>query len=258
MDKTLVRILGIRIDMVDYESTLSLIKKQIVKPSFGNYICVCNVHVIMLAQKDYDLKNALDHSTLTVADGMPVVWSARKLGASINATVRGTNLMLKACEMAESERYSVFFYGAKPQTLSKMQENLLRRFPRLRISGVYSPPFSPLSEEEDAQIIEMINSASPDILFIGLGAPKQEKWMADYCQKIKVPVTIGVGAAFDFLSGEKKQAPVWMQARGLEWLFRLVNEPSRLWARYIVYNPQYVFLVIKQLLREKLFRTRLT
>jgi N-acetylglucosaminyldiphosphoundecaprenol N-acetyl-beta-D-mannosaminyltransferase len=155
--------------------------------------------------------------------------------------------MLYSCGMAEKEGYSVFLYGSKPETLEKLKTTLVNRFPRLKIAGTYSPPFRKLDTHEETKIIQMINAASPDILFVGLGVPRQEKWMARHCQTIKVPITIGIGAAFDFISGEKKQAPTWMQARGLEWFFRLLSEPRRLWTRYLIYNPLFVFLFLIQL-----------
>jgi N-acetylglucosaminyldiphosphoundecaprenol N-acetyl-beta-D-mannosaminyltransferase len=252
MKKTSVQILGIRINIVNYDLVLSLIKKCIQAHSSGNYICVCPVHSIMVSQRDCDLKRALDKSLLAVPDGRPVVWAARLLGASIDNAVRGTNLTLLSSEMAEKEGYPIFLYGANEETLGRMKENLLKRFPQLRIVGMFSPPFRNLTPNEKAEIIDRINLANPQILFVGLGAPKQEKWMASFCPSLKVPVTLGVGAAFDFLSGEKKEAPLWMQARGLEWLFRLLKEPGRLWFRYVVYNPLYIFSILKQLLRERL------
>ena len=251
-----VRVLGVRIDVVDYDKTKSLIKNCISGHSAGNYICVCPVHPIMVAQKDEELKEAFENSWLTVADGKPVAWAARLLGASIKNTVRGTNLTLQVLEVAEREGYSIFLYGSTEDTLGKLKGNLLKRFPRLRIVGTFSPPFRDLTEHERAGIIDMINSASPDVLFVGLGAPKQEKWMASCCSSINVPVTLGVGAAFDFLSDGKKEAPLWMQGAGIEWLFRLMSEPGRLWVRYVVYNPLYIFLIIRQLLRKKVFQAR--
>jgi N-acetylglucosaminyldiphosphoundecaprenol N-acetyl-beta-D-mannosaminyltransferase len=247
-----VEILGVRIDLVDYESALGLMKKSISQHSLGKYICACPVHPIMVSQRDQEIRHALNTSWLNVPDGMPVVWAARLLGASISNNVRGTDLMLRCCEMAARHNYSVFLYGGKQVTLEKLETNLQKRFPGLRIAGAYSPPFRPLTSDEETKIVEMLNLASPDFLFVGLGAPKQEKWMADHCHKIKVPVTLGVGAAFDFLSEEKKQAPAWMQARGLEWLFRLLSEPTRLWVRYGIYNPLFVFSFLGQLVRTKL------
>nr|NIN51763.1 WecB/TagA/CpsF family glycosyltransferase [Nitrososphaeria archaeon]NIQ32261.1 WecB/TagA/CpsF family glycosyltransferase [Nitrososphaeria archaeon] len=167
---------------------------------------------------------------------------------SIAERVYGPNLMLQACEMAETSGFSVFLYGGRAQTLDKLKTNLLKRFPSLSIAGAYSPPFRSLTPDEEIRIITMINKASPDILFVGLGAPKQEKWMARHCDRLNVPVTLGVGAAFDFLSGEKRQASIWMQRRGLEWLYRLLNEPTRLWKRYLLYNPLFVTLFLGQLI----------
>lgn len=251
MRKTSIQILGVRINLVDYESVLSFIKKCIRTRSLGHYICVCPVHPIMVSRSDHELKSALDKSLLAVPDGMPVVWAARLLGASIKERVYGPDLMLKTCKMAEEAGYSIFLYGGEPATLDKLIGKLLHQFPRLQIAGAYSPPFRKLLPGEKTAMIGMIKSTSPDILFVGLGVPKQEKWMADACPSIRVPVSIGVGAAFDFLSGEKKQAPGWMQYRGLEWLFRLANEPRRLWARYLVYNNLFIILFMKQFLSER-------
>jgi N-acetylglucosaminyldiphosphoundecaprenol N-acetyl-beta-D-mannosaminyltransferase len=242
-----ISILGIRIDLLDYEKTLLLIEQCIAERMMGRYICASPVHPIMAAQKDRLLKDALNHSWLTVPDGMPVVWAARLLGGQINRRVYGPELMVRSCGLAARQGYSIFLYGATPQTLEKLQTALLERFPLLHISGVHSPPFRPLAPKEQAEIIELIEGASPDILFVGLGAPKQEKWMAALCPRMNVPVTMGVGAAFDFLAGQKRQAPSWMQARGLEWLFRLLNEPTRLWIRYLVYNPLFILLFLRQI-----------
>lgn len=222
------------------------------KRIFGKYISACPVHPIMVSVRDKEAKNALNNSWLTVPDGMPVVWAARMLGASIKDRVYGPDLMLRSCDAAERLGYSIFLYGGKPWTLKNLETSLLERFPHLRITGKYSPPFRKLSPSEDMRIIEMINSAHPDMLFVCLGAPKQDKWMFRHCKKIKVPVTVGVGAAFDFLSGEKKQAPAWMQAHGLEWFYRLLNEPSRLWSRYLINNPLFVLLFLGQLLGVRL------
>ena len=252
MHRLFVEILGVRVDLVDYETIINLIKKSISQHSLGRYICPCPVHPIIVAQRDRELNHALNDSWLTVPDGMPVVWAAKMLGGPAIDRVYGPNLMLQACQMAEMFGFSVFLYGGKPQTLEKLKRNLLKRFPNLSFAGAYSPPFRALSPKEEKTIVTMINKASPHILFVALGAPKQEKWMAKHCRKVNVKVMVGVGAAFDFLSGEKKQAPKWMQTRGLEWLFRLLSEPTRLWARYAVYNPLFVALFLGQLIRAKL------
>jgi N-acetylglucosaminyldiphosphoundecaprenol N-acetyl-beta-D-mannosaminyltransferase len=244
--------LGVKIDLMNYDSTIDLMQEVISKRIFGKYICACPVHPLMASLRDRKLKQALNNSWLTVPDGMPVAWAARMLGASIKDRVYGPNLMLRVCSSAEKHGHTIFLYGGKPSTLKNLERTLLERFPHLRIAGVHSPPFRELSPSEDRKIIGMINSALPDVLFIGLGAPKQEKWMLSHCEKIKVPVTVGVGAAFDFLSGEKRQAPAWMQAHGLEWFYRLLNEPRRLWSRYLINNPLFVLLFLGQLLGVKL------
>ena len=256
MDRSFVSILGVRIDMVDYDSTLSAIRDCIMHHSRGNYICASPVHPIMVAQRDKELKKALLNSLLTVPDGMPVVWAARLLGGSIRDRVYGPNLMLRLCEMSEREGYSIFLYGGSPETLEKLGENLRARFAGLKIAGAYSPPFRKLLPEEENGILEMIRVASPDILFVGLGVPKQEKWMLNMCHRVQVPVTLGVGAAFDFISGEKKQAPAWLQKKGLEWFFRLVTEPGRLWSRYLIYNPLFISYFVGQLLSFRADRSR--
>jgi N-acetylglucosaminyldiphosphoundecaprenol N-acetyl-beta-D-mannosaminyltransferase len=206
----------------------------------------------MLAQRDNEFKLALNNSWMTVPDGMPVAWGARLLGGKIKKNVRGTELMFLSCKLATKMNYSIFLYGSKPETLQNLKDSIHTTFPTLKISGKYSPPFRPLSLKEEIKIIDIINAVSPDILFIGLGAPKQEKWMFKHSPKINASVIMGVGAAFDFLAGGKKQAPLWIQSIGLEWLFRLFSEPRRLWKRYIIYNTLYIFLFTKQLLKKKI------
>jgi N-acetylglucosaminyldiphosphoundecaprenol N-acetyl-beta-D-mannosaminyltransferase len=251
-DKSFVRVLGVRINIVDYAKTLLIIKECIINQSLGNYICFSPVHPIMVSQRDLELKRALENSLLTVPDGMPVVWAAKLLGGTISDRVYGPNMTLRVCEEAEKSGFSIFLYGSHPHTLEKMRNNLLSRFRRLRVIGAYSPPFRNLSSSEEREVIQMIKSASPNILFVGLGAPKQEKWMAHYCPKLDVPISLGVGAAFDFLSGEKRQAPAWMQTRGLEWFYRLMCEPRRLGARYLIYNPLFMLNFLNQLLYHKI------
>jgi N-acetylglucosaminyldiphosphoundecaprenol N-acetyl-beta-D-mannosaminyltransferase len=185
---------------------------------------------------------------MTVPDGMPVAWAARLLGWPIEKNIRGTTLMLRLCELAKQQNYSIFVYGSEQETLWELITQLLERFPGLRIAGYHSPPFRKLEPDEESRIINIINSRSVDILFVGLGAPKQEKWMASLCPRLSVPVTVGVGAAFDFLSGTKPEAPLWVQSHGLEWLFRLICEPKRLIGRYAVFNSKFAYWLAKQFL----------
>jgi N-acetylglucosaminyldiphosphoundecaprenol N-acetyl-beta-D-mannosaminyltransferase len=244
-----LEILGVKIDLVDYTTAVSHIKDSISGKVSGRYICASPVHSIIVSQKDKIAKEALNHSWLTVPDGMPVVWAARLLGGTIKKRVYGPELMLRSCKMAEHFGFSIFLYGGTPQALNKLEANLKKRFPRLKIAGAYSPPFRDLSAEEETKVNEMIHTCHPALLFVGLGAPKQEKWMARHCPELNVPVTMGVGAAFDFISGEKKQAPFWMQNAGLEWLFRLACEPRRLWKRYLWGNLEFCLFLVLDLIR---------
>lgn len=160
--------------------------------------------------------------------------------------VYGPDLMLALCERSLEKGYRHFFYGGAPGVPERLAERLGARFPGLRVVGTFSPPFRPLTLEEDEKVVRMINGASPDILWVGLGAPKQERWMAEHRDRLRVPVMIGVGAAFDFYAGVKRQAPRWMQRAGLEWLFRLCQEPRRLWRRYLLNIPRFLCLVAAQ------------
>ena len=247
----IANIMGIKINLVDYDKTVNLINEIILLRINSKYICACPVHPIMVAQRDKILRDAINSSWLSVPDGKPVVWAIKLLGYSLKNNVRGTELMLRTCKMSQMNDFSIFLLGGRPSTLQNLKHTLLNRFKGLRISGCYSPPFRKLSNYEENKIIEMINTTLPDVLFVGLGAPKQEKWMFKNCKKLYVPVTIGVGAAFDFIAGDKKQAPRWMQSAGLEWLFRLGNEPGRLFFRYFIYNLLFIFLIALNFLKPK-------
>jgi N-acetylglucosaminyldiphosphoundecaprenol N-acetyl-beta-D-mannosaminyltransferase len=156
--------------------------------------------------------------------------------------------MLALCERSVGRGYRHFFYGGAEGVPERLAASLQQRFPGLLVVGTYSPPFRPLTSEEDVQVVQMINEAAPDVVWVGLGSPKQDQWMAAHVGQLAAPVLIGVGAAFDFHAGRKKQAPLWMQRSGLEWLFRLLTEPRRLWRRYLISNPKFVFLVLAQVL----------
>jgi N-acetylglucosaminyldiphosphoundecaprenol N-acetyl-beta-D-mannosaminyltransferase len=244
-----LKILDVKINLIDYDTVLALVTESISKRYAGRYICASPVHPIIVSQKDKTVKHALNNSWLTVPDGMPVVWAAKLLGGKLKNRVYGPELMLRSCKMAELSGFSVFLYGGTPQALNKLELNLKRLYPRLHIAGTCSPPFRPLSTEEEGVINKKLNSCHADILFVGLGAPKQEKWMAEHCRKLNIPVTMGVGAAFDFISGQKKQAPTWMQKTGMEWFFRLIQEPQRLWQRYFLGNTIFCFLFLIEFIR---------
>lgn len=242
-------ILGTAVCAVDIRRTVAAIG-ELVALRRGGYVCTANVHTIMTGYYDKSYRRAINSADLSVPDGMPVVWGASAMGISLKERVYGPDLLLALCQESETRGYRHFFYGATEPVLSKLRANLTKRFPKLVVAGTYAPPFRPLTNEEDREVVRMINVAEPDIVWIGLGAPKQERWMHDHRSSVK-GVMIGVGAAFDFLSGTKGQAPRAMQRCGLEWLYRLLTEPRRLWRRYLIYNPLFLFHFARQLLSRR-------
>ncbi|MEN8242910.1 MAG: WecB/TagA/CpsF family glycosyltransferase, partial [Chloroflexota bacterium] len=211
------------------------------------YICVTPAHGVMDCYHDPSLKTIFNHSGMTTPDGMAIVWLLKLYGHKHVSRVYGPDLMLAACEAGLEKGWRHFFYGGNPGVADRLAERLTDLFPAINIAGTYSPPFRPLSLDEEKQVTENIRAAKADIVWVGLSTPKQELWMSQFVDRLAVPVLVGVGAAFDFLSGTKKQAPRWVQRTGLEWLFRLLSEPQRLWRRYIQY-PKFAILSLAQLL----------
>ena len=243
-----VNILGVGISAINMSMALDTIEEWISKDD-PNYVCVTPVHGIMECRKDPALRRILNTSGMTTPDGMPLVWLSRLKGFRNVRRVYGPDLMLALCEHSKTKNYKHFFYGGAEGVPEQLAASLRQRFPDLSVVGTYSPPFRPLTPEEDDQVIQMINEADPDVVWVSLTTPKQDHWMAAHVGRLNAPVLIGVGAAFDFHSGRKRQAPVWMQHSGLEWLFRLLTEPRRLWYRYLVYNPLFIILMLLQIFR---------
>jgi N-acetylglucosaminyldiphosphoundecaprenol N-acetyl-beta-D-mannosaminyltransferase len=186
-------------------------------------------------------------AALVLPDGMPLLWAGRFLGTPLKAKISGSDLFPKLCGSAAQEGYRVFFLGGREDAALKAADELKRISPNLKVAGVYSPPFGfEKNEVEVENIIRMINKACPDILFVGLGSPKQEKFIFRFKDRLKVPVSIGIGVSFEFIAGMVKRAPVWMQYAGLEWFWRLLMEPKRLWKRYLIDNPVFFLLILKQ------------
>jgi N-acetylglucosaminyldiphosphoundecaprenol N-acetyl-beta-D-mannosaminyltransferase len=239
-------IIGIRVDTCSY---ISLVNQIIgwLNQDLSRYICIANVHVLMEAHDSAAYRNSLNQADMVTPDGMPLVWMLRLKGAKDQQRVYGPNLMLYVLEMAGKEQIPVGLYGGDAPTLEKLVLNLNELYPALKIAYAYSPPFRALTERESANIKNEIIASGARILFVGLGCPKQEIWMAE--QRGRLPIVmLGVGAAFDFHAGLKRQSPAWMQQLGLEWLFRLIQEPRRLWRRYLYNNPRFIFLAILDLL----------
>ena len=242
-----VDVVGVPLGVTDYEQTLRWIDAMVAERLRG-YVCVCNVHTVMAAREDPELRAALLSSSLNVPDGQPLVWAMNALGHSLEDRVYGPELMARACARAASTGQRFYLYGGRDQgALDQLALNLRTRFPGVMIVGGYSPPFRPLTGEEQAVIAAEINESEADVVWVGIGVPKQEKWMAMLRPQLEAPVLIGVGAAFDFHAGLVPQAPPWMQGAGLEWSYRLAQEPRRLWRRYLRYNPRFVGAILRQL-----------
>jgi N-acetylglucosaminyldiphosphoundecaprenol N-acetyl-beta-D-mannosaminyltransferase len=239
-------ILGVNISAINLAQAVDAIESWINRGG-QNYICVTPAHGVMDCQRDPELKWIFNHSGLTTPDGMSIVWLLKWRGYRGVGRVYGPDLLMAACERSLETGWRHFFYGGAPGVAQRLSARLVSYFPRLQVAGAYAPPFRPITEDEDRALAERINAARPDIVWVGLSTPKQERWMAGHIGRLNVPVLVGVGAAFDFLSGAKPQAPRWIQRSGFEWLFRLVTEPRRLWRRYIQY-PYFLWLVLGQML----------
>jgi len=250
-------ILGVGVSAVNMTSALQVIDGWIADGD-PHYVCVTGVHGVMESRRDDHVRAIHNAAGLVVPDGMPLVWLSRLGGHKHVERVYGPDLMLAVCERSQETGYGHFLYGGATGVPELLAENLKRRFPRLRIVGTHSPPFRPLTPSEDAAVVRMIDESGAEIVWVGLSTPKQERWMAAHTVRLSAPVLVGVGAAFDFLAGLKKQAPRWMQRAGLEWFFRLVTEPRRLWRRYLVNNPLFVLLAISQALGLKQYMLRQT
>lgn len=245
MDIPRENVLGVGISAINMHVVLEVIDGWIHSREI-HYICVTGVHGVMESQRDEVLRSIHNAAGLVTPDGMPLVWLSRLRGQRHVSRIYGPDLMLTLCNHSVPKGYRHFLYGGATGVPEMLGQNLRDRFTGIKIAGMFSPPFRPLTTEEDSHIVHMINASKPDIVWVGLSTPKQERWMAEHVIKLDAPVLIGVGAAFDFIAGLKKQAPFWMQRSGLEWLFRLFTEPRRLWRRYLINNPLFVWLILKQ------------
>lgn len=215
------------------------------------YVIAANVHVVMTAYWQQQYREIVQNAVLVTPDGMPLVWALRLLGVKNQTRVYGPDLMLAWCDRAAAFALPIYLYGGTAPMLEKLEHNLKQQFPNLQIAGSYAPPFQAMTEAEEQRDVDRIHASGAAVVFIGLGCPKQEEWMARQQGKLQV-VMIGVGAAFSFHSGETSQAPRWMMRLGLEWLYRLITEPRRLWKRYLVNNPSFAILFIFQFLKHRL------
>lgn len=240
-----VNVMGVNISAVNIPTAVEVIGNFIADDA-RTYVTVTSVHGVVESQHDAELMAIHNRSGMSTPDGMPLVWCCQKAGVESCERTYGPDLMLALCEESARKGWTNYLYGAGPGVAEELGNRLSSDYPGFKVLGTHCPPFRPLTEEEDEAIIAEINNLNPDIVWVGLSTPKQEWWMDAHVNKINARVMIGVGAAFDFHSGNTKQAPKWMQTKGLEWLFRLVTEPKRLWKRYLLGHPQFVWGMIKK------------
>jgi len=240
-----VRIAGLDLEAINRQCLIDGIVDRI-KSRKKCYICLINAYSSLLVRRNKMYRKAIATADYLIPDGLPLVWASAMKGKRIDR-IRGTDLMLRICELSRTHGFSHYFYGGEPGTPEKLVAELRKKFPWLKVAGIYSPPFRPLGSKEHERIIKRIDKANPDVFWVGLGAPKQEVWMFEHRNKLDVPMLIGVGAAFDFLSGNKKQPPMWVQETGLEWLFRFMQDPLRLWKRCFWGNIVFMILLVSDL-----------
>ena len=235
---------GLSIDVIGWDAALERIAHWADQRQ-SRVVAICNAHSVITARQDPEFREAVENAAMATADGAPVAWTIRNLGYPEQKRINGPDLMLRYCELAAQNGQKIFLYGNEEKTVSRLTKTLLKAFPGLQIAGSITPPFRTLSDAEDEQIVNEINDSGAQVVFVSLGCPKQEKWMADHAGRVQA-VMIGVGAAFDYHAGTIKRAPVWMQQRGLEWFYRLVSEPRRLWRRYFLTNTAFVIGAARQ------------
>jgi N-acetylglucosaminyldiphosphoundecaprenol N-acetyl-beta-D-mannosaminyltransferase len=242
-------VVGVPISMTSYEEVIARIEHRAPDVSFA--VAVCNVHSVMTARRHPELRAALEGAEIATSDGMPLVWTLRSTARPGQGRVYGPELMRRALTHGQDRGWGHYLFGSTPETLKALVASIAETAPAARVVGTEAPPFRPLTDDEESAIVDRIRASGADIVWVGLGMPKQELWMHRVKGRLAGVALIGVGAAFDFLAGRVRQAPPWMQRAGLEWLFRLSQEPRRLWRRYILNNPAFLALMAAQIVRHR-------
>jgi N-acetylglucosaminyldiphosphoundecaprenol N-acetyl-beta-D-mannosaminyltransferase len=245
-DRSRANVLGVGINALNMQTAVSAIDAALSSGQKG-YVCVTGVHGVMETQRDEGLKAILNNSFLTTPDGMPTVWVGRWQGFGGMERVYGPDLMLEICRLSLARRYTHFLYGGKPGVAQRLQSELQRGFPGICILGAHCPPFRKLNDAEESELIQRVADLKPDLFWVGLSTPKQERFMADFIHKLDTRLMLGVGAAFDIHAGLLKDSPAWVKKAGLQWLHRLIQEPARLWKRYLINNPEFLVKICLQL-----------
>jgi len=244
------QVLGALIDALSWDEAVERIVAW-GEERASRYVCFCNVHSVVTTMLDPEFQTVVNSADMAAPDGAPVAWALRRMGAEGQERINGPDLMWRYLAMAEKLGQSVFFYGSTEETLAGLRANLNRRFPALKVAGMHSPHFCDSDPEQDEADIAMINQSEANVAFIALGCPKQEKWMGSHYGRVHATM-IGVGAAFDYHAGVLKRAPLWWQQNGLEWLYRVLMEPRRLFKRYLITNTLFLFGFARQLIVAKL------
>lgn len=237
-------------DLTFFSGSIAQVIDQVgrwIETGVRTYVCVTGVHGVVEAHGKSVVLRAHQEAGLVVPDGMPLVWIGRAMGHRTTGRIYGPDLFLALCSRAQEKKWKVFLYGCTTRVLAALSRRLHKQFPKLIIAGSYAPPFRTLTEKESKEIVHTINISGARVVFVGLSTPKQELWMQDFSKKLHANVLIGTGAAFDFVAGTKRQAPRWVQHSGFEWLFRLLQEPRRLWYRYTVQNMYFLSLIVKSI-----------
>jgi N-acetylglucosaminyldiphosphoundecaprenol N-acetyl-beta-D-mannosaminyltransferase len=247
-----VNVLGVGVSAVDMDDAIRF-SDSLIRTNGKGYICVTGVHGVIEAQRSLEFRYIQNRSFMTVPDGMPMVWVGRLQGHGLMRRVYGPDYMLEMCRYSIQKGYRHFLYGGTPGVAERLAAELMRRFPGLQVVGTYTPPFRSLNSSEAAELSALVTETKPDVFWVGLSTPKQERFMAQYLNQLDVKLMVGVGAAFDIHTGCTKDAPAWMKDMGMQWFHRLLQEPRRLWKRYLFNNPKFIWNFSLQLLRIRKF-----
>lgn len=245
------QVLNIPVSKMNLAQTVSSVL-ELAHQRKNTYLCALNVHSVTLAQYSAELFNTLSQSEINCPDGMPLVWIGRMGGDPSISQVRGPDLMLEICQASVPFGFRHFLFGGKSTVAEKLKQELEKKIPGIQVVGAYTPPFRPMTELEEKQLKQMVDKTKPHFFWVGLGSPKQELFCARYVHRLDAGVMVGVGAAFDIFTGSIKDSPIWVRKIGLQWLHRLLQEPKRLWKRYLILNPLFLLLVVKKRLKDKI------
>jgi N-acetylglucosaminyldiphosphoundecaprenol N-acetyl-beta-D-mannosaminyltransferase len=238
-------VLGVKVSAVNMDLAVSLTERWI-DAGLPGYVCVTGVHGVMEAQHDPEFLRILNHATINLPDGMPMTWVGRLQGFRQMDRVFGPDFMAAICRLSLERGYRNFFYGGQHGVGDLLSETLSNRFPGLQVVGTFTPPFRPLTPHEEDEVAAQISQSRPHIVWVGLSTPKQERFMAQYASRFQVPLMVGVGAAFDYHTGQIRDCSSWIKRAGLQWLHRLIQDPKRLWRRYLINNPAFIWRIVLQ------------